>query len=1059
MSRSMLEYHLDTLTNRNQEAEFERFAKRLCEFEICPNLLPHTGPSGGGDSKVDSETYPVSDTTSLGWFSGIGREAANERWGFAFSTKADWVSKVRDDIKKIHGTRRGYKVAYFVSSKFIRDKKRAEIEDELTEKYNVDVRILDRNWILDTVFGKKLMDIAAEELNIEFTKEEKIKKGPLDIQKEEILNVLNREIKVAISEDQITQKTVDDSIAVAILSRELEKDRAVIDQQFARAERLAIKYGNDFQQFEVAYQFARTNFWWHEDVPAFIDLYPKVEERVLETENIYNLERLEALWCSLKMLRYQNKGLVDISFFDKHTRRLREKLKEISIQQDEKPSASLHAKTLLLEMELQEKISADQDVGRTLNDLKEVVTESRDLVGFPFRGLILVLTEISAFLENYSEYSALFNTIIRVVEERDGEISVARLLLDRGNKQLSLDLPYKAIQTLGLAIRKLYKQESRDDVVRCLYLCSLAYEKVGLLWAARGVLLSAASLATSELWVYGEINTMQALCYRRLKWLELKLGRVPQALEWHQLDYAMRNALLEKGFENEKLFEQINTFDLALGIVLLKADPRGSIKIQYLPDVLAGLGLEHSKVALIYALGCEDKMPKDFIEAVPHSEMDDFFAEWANHPSFKYLSINPNHYEEENIELSSKILGCEIKVLVENQQPCLEIGESILAAIESFLSTSILGNAIAREPILEINVGISLDTQELAEHEVNDDADKPIISILCKKFNPHNITRAEQEKLRDFIFGVLVDAIVRIVIFKDPEKTLEEIMRDERAPERSLNFTSSFITIGNVLGYQPKTRISDWIDTDKTKYAIKRGKPLVFKSIEEDQIAKEQFPEKPRKTPLSSAKHSEIQTISVIRETHWNDAKWFGVGYAVSPNAKDLPVFSILFENIEAGRKIFSAWRKKFGDKDNEEQIRITIIRGIDRDNIHNYRAAVGSSMKKPEELEAKFTVSVSRLHTMTPQSSQNLENFISAYKVFHSYILAPGYAGEDGLPSIIFGLGIIKKEINIKEAWSIGLHDTDAVAIDALDKPIVPSDIKAPPVLELLEARKKWLE
>ena len=65
LDRSILEYHLETLTNRNQETDFERFARRITEREICPNLLPHTGPTGGGDSKVDTETYPVADALSL----------------------------------------------------------------------------------------------------------------------------------------------------------------------------------------------------------------------------------------------------------------------------------------------------------------------------------------------------------------------------------------------------------------------------------------------------------------------------------------------------------------------------------------------------------------------------------------------------------------------------------------------------------------------------------------------------------------------------------------------------------------------------------------------------------------------------------------------------------------------------------------------------------------------------------------------------------------------------------------------------------------------------------
>jgi len=107
----MLEYHLSTLTSRSQEVKFEHFARRLAELEICPNLLPQTGPTGGGDSKVDSETYPVADDLALGWYMGIGREAASERWAFAFSAKKKWRGKLRSDIAKIASTGRDYQKA------------------------------------------------------------------------------------------------------------------------------------------------------------------------------------------------------------------------------------------------------------------------------------------------------------------------------------------------------------------------------------------------------------------------------------------------------------------------------------------------------------------------------------------------------------------------------------------------------------------------------------------------------------------------------------------------------------------------------------------------------------------------------------------------------------------------------------------------------------------------------------------------------------------------------------------------------------------------------------
>src|SRR5258705_11385509 len=84
LDRSTFEYHLETLTNRKQELDFEYFARKLAESELCPNLVPQTGPTGGGDAKVDSETYPVSCDISKLWYYADAKvqEGSTERWAF-----------------------------------------------------------------------------------------------------------------------------------------------------------------------------------------------------------------------------------------------------------------------------------------------------------------------------------------------------------------------------------------------------------------------------------------------------------------------------------------------------------------------------------------------------------------------------------------------------------------------------------------------------------------------------------------------------------------------------------------------------------------------------------------------------------------------------------------------------------------------------------------------------------------------------------------------------------------------------------------------------------------
>lgn len=131
INREQLEYHLERITSRNQEADFERFARRLAEVEICPNLIPQTGPTGGGDGKVDSDTHAVAAILTLSWYSGdpdAPRAAANGgRWALAVSAQRRWKKKIESDIEKLVKVRRQYVRAFFISNQYISSKQRHDL--------------------------------------------------------------------------------------------------------------------------------------------------------------------------------------------------------------------------------------------------------------------------------------------------------------------------------------------------------------------------------------------------------------------------------------------------------------------------------------------------------------------------------------------------------------------------------------------------------------------------------------------------------------------------------------------------------------------------------------------------------------------------------------------------------------------------------------------------------------------------------------------------------------------------------------------------------------------
>jgi hypothetical protein len=132
---------------------------------------------------------------------------------------------------------------------------------------------------------------------------------------------------------------------------------------------------------------------------------------------------------------------------------------------------------------------------------------------------------------------------------------------------------------------------------------------VGLPWAARGTLLAAASIATNDLWRYGGVTPYQAACYRRLKWVELRLGRLPHLLAWHEIDMLVRADLAGRGYDPDALFADEASFQGVVGSLLLRTDLFDLRALTTLPDVLDRLDLPiaaDSLLGFLITLGHEE---------------------------------------------------------------------------------------------------------------------------------------------------------------------------------------------------------------------------------------------------------------------------------------------------------------------------------------------------------------------------------------------------------------------------------------------------------------------
>lgn len=1067
LDRAILEYHLETLTNRSQELLFEGFARHLAQAEICPNLLPHTGPTGGGDSKVDAETYPVADTLTAGWYVGVGGAAAAERWAFAFSAKKDWLPKLRDDVAEIALTKRGYKKVFFITNQYVRDKQRAAEEDSFSKKYGLDVRILDRTWILDRVFAGRHEDMAIFDLAIAVSRTPEVRKGPLDTQREQDLEEVEARIQNAV-QGKPGLSFVDDCLEAALLARNLERPRPELDGLFARARRAAEEHGTTHQQILAVYEQAWTAFWGHEDYSEFLRLYTEVESRASDSANAADLELMSTLWTLLRAATRH--GHIDVPAEELGLKQLRlETALERLAKAEDRPSAALQARALHAQMRVLDDLAEVRD--GALRDLESAIADSEGLIGFPLAAVNQFVVELSDYLVGNPVFEDLFNVLVEVIGRRRGEVAAARMLLKLGAAQLDAERPYDAIRTLGQALGRLYKNESRQDMVRALFLCASAYERVGLLWAARGTCLTAASIATNEWWTHSEVTLAQANCYNRLKWIELQLGRVPHVLAWHETDAITREVLAAEGYNAERLASGERDFDAILGILLLRCDPWQLKQLETLPDALDKLGLNIASLCLAYALGHLEGLP-DEIRAKGDVEVRSFFAMLARASVAADLPPSPVLCSERVVTLRSVIIGCEFQVAADNVHPCVELAEAILATLESLLSTSLLEGIVPLSPQIRVRLRLSDFAEFPFKHSVSEEYGRPVVDIRCAPFKPYDLSAVEQRQLSDALADLTAMVLAK-AFFIAGESELRRVFDTERGLDRAITFTNSFSTVTNVLGKSPKFSIEQWALPTLTRFPSiradvwdaddRRTTPIESRAVlPNDQRGASDVSDDPaaRHDAFDSSrmKHSDVSFESIIRLSLWDRAHWRAVAFVTAQGAVVPPAMFLAFEDGKTAAEIFRHLVEDVGREDPGNRLRITIVKGISKKNLQHYRVVVGSNIAPANK--TKLIAMMARVQEMTPETDTNLKRFLDAYAAAGKWYL--GVARILNTPQgptfeILQDGSIAKEQLIIREAWEIGVTDQDAIGVSEGDDVAIPDSRRSDaPVLELLRWKRE---
>lgn len=1052
MDRRQFEFHLQSLTSRKEETAFENFARVLAEKELCPNLIPQTGPTGGGDSKVDTENYPVALAIATLWYE-AAPESASQRWGFAVSAKADWKPKVRSDIAKIAATSRPYTLIYFISNQAIKDKDRAEMEDALTAEHGVQVRILDRSWIVEKVVRHRRWDIVAETLQFELTRKVVSTPGPLDVGRLRDLEALDKKIEAAAA-SAVTLELVEESLQSALLARGLDRPRHEVDGRFDRAERLARKTLGR-QLHRIWYQKAWTALWWFDDVDEATRIYDLLASEMLASDWVWDIDDLVNLWLPLQIGKGPDEA---------RTGSLRTALQRHA-DDTTKETSSLWARTQLLQMDLAAGVRSKSDLQPTLAALRQVLGEVRRQIEFPIEPVVRIVRELGNVIGDSPGYDELLDVVIDIERERDGDRVAGELLLQRGLQKLDRKKAYDAINDLAKSQLLLAQDDSRDEFIAALGGTGLAYEATGLLFAARANLVSALDRCLYSWFKERAVDRRALPLLKKLAWIELQLGRVPYVLAWVKWFAPIQVALSLNEADTMQLEVEAQAIDRVLGILILRTPHEDWASLTRLPDLLSSLGLHMSRAAALFMLGYEDKVREEYGTA--NDNLNQFASDWLAAPAAQDLPMQPAwHFG--TTTMKTVILGCQIEVLARGGVASALLGESITAFLEAFYSTAMLSRKLLspRERlVIEVRQSEAAKAPFVHRH-VEDDCGETSLIVT------HPVLSAAKLVGTGFD-NAMIELFVRVTFelqLNVEREHLEVMFAKHRAQDRAYHVARSIISATNVLGDSPPGRAEDWVrDEAFAQYPLVREKawvpaavataPTVSASEKEATFSSDAPPE--HLFGVDAVLHRDMTVMSPIILPLWDKAKWKGTGVGLlgAPGELAPPLMALAFEDLAAGQKIFRGWRKKVGAENRDGWLSVTVITGISRDSPLDYRVAIGisESYMKNKTLNKRLFAMAYRMHDMMPSSSRSLEILQSHFRRAGFVLLVPA-AFYPASPSVMemkeenLQLGIKLSHLEFIAAWQVGMTSPLITAMQGITDPIIPHGITEVPLLQALE-------
>ncbi len=529
---TIIRYYIETLNRENGSSVFEKLASSLAEKEICSNILPSTGPYGGGDKGTDARTYTTYLTESSKIFKLYQSSKATptkKKIIFAFSIEKGWKAKFSKDAEKIIVK---YKLQpdkiCFITNQFIKSLKREKAIEELIKKYSkVDFEIFDGEWITKKLTGPhynllvqcgafpETRDPNVEEL---YSRIYSFRSGGMtDEESVKVKDLIQKTSYRASYSDIIEQRAIDLKTIADIQA----KYTKFIDESIKFYEEALGEIANIYDKslvvdiyysYFVALQKLRLYKKLATNLPEFRDF-------IVSNDLIEGIRYVFTWIMYLSPHQKEIDGL-NLTEFTKETFEIANKLN--------KKGKPRHIKALLDEGTVIGKHLLTM-LGIRKDNLIEIwkthIESVKDIPLYPLQSMSKIVAALAIPYEGTTEYEDLYKFAEKILLDRNQKLDAAQLRKNRAMNLYQVGKYADVIHHLNIVKLEWYSHETIRGSMLSSFTLQDCYSQLNLYYAAIQELFTVLHLSTSDDKILTRHKDLfiQALAQIYFKYLELGL--------------------------------------------------------------------------------------------------------------------------------------------------------------------------------------------------------------------------------------------------------------------------------------------------------------------------------------------------------------------------------------------------------------------------------------------------------------------------------------------------------------------------------------------------------